>query len=336
MTHHHHAHQTLRHKLCHSLCPGLRAPLACALLASLTLAACGGTGDTAPAAGTVTPPGGTTTAGVECGYSSNVFNSSPSVNANSSASWSCNSTARLLAANGIPDHAAGRFPNAGNPHAIAPQAVSVSFSLTPHLSGSVINLGGPRGGTGYVLNGVKIDAGTAGTCPANAAGPSGCSLIDPSGAWEIEALGQTAFNFGTDANNAHVQPGGTYHYHGMPEAFVAQRGGGPTRMTLVGWAVDGFPIYARYGYSVATSASSALKAMMGSYRLKTAVSATRPATTLIPLGSFAQDWEYVAGSGDLDECNGRTGVTPDFPNGIYHYYSTDSYPYFQRCIKGAR
>jgi hypothetical protein len=42
----------------------------------------------------------------------------------------------------------------------------------------------------------------------------------------------------------------------------------------------------------------------------------------------------VAGVGDLDECNGRTGVTPQFPNGIYHYYSTDSYPYFQRCIKG--
>ncbi len=24
----------------------------------------------------------------------------------------------------------------------------------------------------------------------------------------------------------------------------------------------------------------------------------------------------------------------EFPNGIYHYYATDSYPYFQRCVKG--
>jgi hypothetical protein len=40
------------------------------------------------------------------------------------------------------------------------------------------------------------------------------------------------------------------------------------------------------------------------------------------------------GSGDLDECNGRMGVTPEFPDGIYHYYATDSYPFFQRCVKG--
>jgi YHYH protein len=49
---------------------------------------------------------------------------------------------------------------------------------------------------------------------------------------------------------------------------------------------------------------------------------------------FQQDWEYVAGLGDLDECNGRKGVTPEFPNGTYHYVITDSYPYLQRCVKG--
>ena len=75
--------------------------------------------------------------------------------------------------------------------------------------------------------------------------------------------------------------------------------------------------------------------MQGSYQLISNVSSSRPATTTYALGTFSQDWEYVAGSGDLDECNGRTGVTPEFPNGIYHYFATDSYPYFQRCVKGA-
>jgi hypothetical protein len=37
---------------------------------------------------------------------------------------------------------------------------------------------------------------------------------------------------------------------------------------------------------------------------------------------------------DMDECNGRFGVTPEFPQGIYHYYITEAYPYMQRCIKG--
>jgi hypothetical protein len=52
------------------------------------------------------------------------------------------------------------------------------------------------------------------------------------------------------------------------------------------------------------------------------------------MGAFTQDYEYSAGSGDLDECNGRVGVTPEFPCGTYHYYITDTYPYIQRCVKG--
>ena len=53
------------------------------------------------------------------------------------------------------------------------------------------------------------------------------------------------------------------------------------------------------------------------------------------MGTLTQDYEYVAGLGDLDECNGRTGVTPEFPGGIYHYYVTEGYPYIQRCVKGS-
>ena len=322
-----------------SLASGLGLGLVIALSAQALVACGGGAGDSsseASGAASTTPPGGSSssTAGIECNYSHNAVNSSASVNANSMASWGCSSSMRVLAANGIPDHAVGSFPNANNPNTIAAQSIAASFTLEPTYSGAVTTLGGPRGVTGYVLNGVKIDAGTAGSCPGGAGATSNCSLIDNSGAWSIEALGQKVFNFGTDSNNAHVQPGGAYHYHGMPEGFIALRGGGPSKMSLIGWAADGFPVYARYGYSVASDAASALKSMTGSYKLKAIVASTRPSTTLAPLGAFAQDWEYVAGAGDLDECNGRVGVTPEFPKGIYHYYATDSYPYFQRCIKG--
>jgi hypothetical protein len=55
----------------------------------------------------------------------------------------------------------------------------------------------------------------------------------------------------------------------------------------------------------------------------------------LPQGVFVQDWVYDSSlGGDLDECNGRFGVTPEFPQGIYHYYVTEAYPYMQRCIKG--
>jgi hypothetical protein len=119
----------------------------------------------------------------------------------------------------------------------------------------------------------------------------------------------------------------------MPEGFIKKLGMGQA-MTLVGWAADGFPIYARYGYSVAADATSALKVVKSSYRIKAAPDANRPATGLYAMGTFLQDYEYVAGLGDLDECNGRTGVTPEFPKGTYHYYATETFPYLQRCVKG--
>ena len=76
--------------------------------------------------------------------------------------------------------------------------------------------------------------------------------------------------------------------------------------------------------------------MKGSYRLKTTGLRTQPSSTYFPLGMFVVDWEYVAGLGDLDECNGRTGVTPEFPTGTYHYYITSTYPFIQRCTKGSK
>jgi len=271
------------------------------------------------------------TTGILCDYNYNQFNDSIYVLDDSMAQWSCVDGERLLSANGIPDHDVGEFPNAHNPNTITEQSVSASLSLTPIESATATTLGGSSGATGYVLNGVKIDANTAGSCDDSG---NNCSLIGNTGNWHIEALGQTSFNFGTDDNNAHVQPGGSYHYHGMPEGFVTKQGGNSVTMTIIGWAADGFPIYARFGYSIASDSTSALKSMTGSYQLISNVPSNRPSASIYPLGTFGEDWQYVAGSGDLDECNGRVGVTPEFPQGIYHYYATDSYPYFQRCVKG--
>jgi len=296
------------------------------------IAACSGGTGSSDTATTInpTPPaasGETSTASVFCGYSTNTFNSSASVNAQATSTWSCSPTNRTLTSNGIPDHEVGTFPNPGNPNRISAQSISASYTLTPAQTGSVnSNLVA----LGYALNGIKFEPGTGGTC--NDSGTN-CSLVGGTGAWRIEALGQTSFDFGTDFNNAHVQPTGEYHYHGMPEKLIEKLNKGQ-QMTLVGWAADGFPVYARYGYSEANNARSSIKLLASSYRLKSAPDAGRPAVSLYPLGTFRQDYEYVAGLGDLDECNGRSGVTPEFPSGIYYYAITVAYPYIQRCVKG--
>ncbi len=293
-------------------------------------AGCGGSSTSSSSTTTTTTTTTSTanTSAVDCSYSETTAN--PSAGFTSQATWSCTATERSLSANGIPDHSVGTFPNPNNPNAITQQSVSASASLTPANTGTSTSIQP----SGYALNGVKFDPGTAGGCPNDATSTSSCSLIGSTGPWTIEALGQTSFDFGIDSNNAHVQPTGAYHYHGMPTGILNNNNATGQKMLLVGWATDGFPIYARWGYSVATDSTSALKVLKGSYQLKSTPDSGRPSTSIIPMGAFTQDYEYVEGSGDLDACNGRTGVTPEFPNGIYHYYITDTYPFIQRCAYG--
>lgn len=245
-------------------------------------------------------------------------------------SWTCSTSTRTLIANGVPNHQIGTFPNSGNPNTPTVQNVSFSATLAPTLAGS----NNASRSLGYALNGVKFDPGTGGSCPSTATKSSDCTAIG-AGTYSLEAL-QSFFDFGVDSNNAHVQPGGVYHYHGMPEGVLTAAGvsGTAQRMLLIGWAPDGFPIYARYGHSTATSAASAIRVIRGSYAVDTVADPGRPSAADIPLGTFVSDWNYVAGSGDLDDCNGRFGVTPEFPAGIYHYFATDTYPYLPRCFKG--
>jgi hypothetical protein len=287
-----------------------------------------GTGGSAGSSVQCDGSGTVSTAGVECSYAYSEMNASPSVNAKSEVTWSCSATMRSVTGNGLPDHDVGTFPNPDCPNTIGALSVSASMTMTPVNTGTASKIGV----VGYALNGVKFDPGTAGTC-TDSGGTTTCSLIGNTGSWNIEALGQTSFNFGVDANNAHVQPTGDYHYHGMPEGVITRLGKGMAP-TLVGFALDGFPVYARFGYADPNDSGSPVKVMKGSYQTKATPDAGRPSTATYPMGAFAQDYEYVAGSGDLDECNGRVSVTPEFPCGIYQYYITDSYPFIQRCVKG--
>lgn len=105
-------------KLTRRFMPSAPAVVILSALACAALVACGGGDDSTTTTTTTTTTSGTSssTAGVLCDYSSRVFNSSASVNATATATWSCSSTARSITANGLPDHAVGTFPNADNPN----------------------------------------------------------------------------------------------------------------------------------------------------------------------------------------------------------------------------
>jgi hypothetical protein len=51
-------------------------------------------------------------------------------------------------------------------------------------------------------------------------------------------------------------------------------------------------------------------------------------------GSYVEDYEFIPAQSELDECGGRFGITPEYPDGIYYYILTDNWPYIPRCFKG--
>jgi hypothetical protein len=286
------------------------------------------------------------TIGVLDDINEEIYNDDESVNSYSIYSWTSDDINRILSGNGIPNHEVGTFPNSNNPNTISEQNVNETFTLCPIIvSETGEPVGGPAGAIAYAINSVKFDPATAGRC--NDQGE--CSLAQGQGNWNIEALGHETFDFGDDMNHAHVQPSGEYHYHGMPELLIDFLGDNQG-MTLVGWASDGFPVYARYGYSNPNDSTSELISLQPSWKLKEIPDEGRPDTLTaliggpgqgttypnipIQMGAFTQDFEYEEGYGDLDECNGRIGITPEFPDGIYYYMVTNEFPFFTRCLKG--
>jgi hypothetical protein len=225
---------------------------------------------------------------------------------------------RVISANGWPDHKPGEFPRPGNPNSISPQNYNFHLPEHPQVTAQPVSAGHSL--FGVALNGVPFDPGTAEFWNR-----------DPRSGWNYEA--KSGFiNLGLDENNAHVQPTGAYHYHGLPTGLVEKLGHDGSKMIMVGYAADGFPIYTSYGYTRANDANSGLKKMRSSYRLKSGTRPNGPGGAYD--GKFTADFEYIKGSGDLDECNGRFGVTPEFLHGTYHYYITDDFPWISRVWRG--
>ncbi len=225
---------------------------------------------------------------------------------------------RVIRSNGIPDHEPGRFPARGNPNTISPQSYHFTVPLHPQAADKTTPL--VMQPFGVAVNGVVLD-------PLAAEWWQG----DSRSGWQYEAL-SGRINLGTDASNAHVQPNGAYHYHGIPHGLVKKLAGGKPAMVLIGWAADGFPIYGPHGHARADDATSELRVMKPGYQIKSGERNGGPGGKHD--GTFVADYEFVSGLGDLDECNGRFGPTPEFPKGIYHYHVTEAFPFIPRLFRG--
>ena len=107
---------------------------------------------------------------------------------------------RVITANGLPNHTTGRFPNRGNLNAIT--AKNYQFHVPTNPTPAKEPTSASIAWFGVALNGVPFEPGTA-------------EFWNKDPHWNYEAMGAT-INLGLDQNNAHVQPNGAYHYHGLP------------------------------------------------------------------------------------------------------------------------
>ncbi|MFK7788220.1 MAG: YHYH protein, partial [Phycisphaeraceae bacterium] len=236
---------------------------------------------------------------------------------------------RFVVANGLPNHATGQYPNRGNPNVISEQSYSFRLPLEPAAPDEPIqSLRDAHHDRGYLfgvaLNGVPFEPATGMNWTAQ-----GIRRGGKPGSWVYEAIGGS-IDFGIDHANAHIQRTGAYHYHGVPVPFIDDE-----KPTLVGYAADGYPIYGPMGYKDPKDPKSKLIELQSSWQIKTK---TRPESPLGPGGKpdgrFTADWEFVPGSGDLDALNGRFALTPEYPDGVYHYVLTTAFPHIPRGFAG--
>lgn len=116
-----------------------------------------------------------------------------------------------------------------------------------------------------------------------------------------------------DYCNGHTAPGGVYHFHARPECLFEDAEGNTS--LVLGYAFDGYPILAPY--ICLDDACTSVKEVQSSWQRTQ------------DIRNAWEAHEYIAGSGDLDECNGMVG-----PDGSYRYYATDTFPYFLGCYHG--
>lgn len=268
-----------------------------------------------------------------------------------------NTTYAYVSATGIPAYITGPFQD-GNPSLATAQNRIFRFPLNPtQNTGTATATTG--GNIGVFKNGVALfdyrdgvawNNTTSALCggPGNPTCPGGPMATQ---AWNRDAI--PAERAGFDCAKAHPAMG-NYHHHQNPSAFnldlvvtsnvcdLYPSDGlyviNPSQHSpLLGFAYDGFPIYGAYAYAN-INGTGAISRMKSSYQLKNQTTRTNgPAVnTTYFNGYFREDYEYVAHPTDatyLDIHNGRFCITPEYPAGIYCYFTTvdanhkSAYPY---------
>lgn len=182
------------------------------------------------------------------------------------------------------------------PNSLAAQDMTWRVPLNPAVAANPTSIVNRLGTLGFSVTGLAIYGPTEGPVPAT------------------EAFGDPVANGILDQCKGHTGPRSEYHLHAVEATTYCGFGPSP----IVGYALDGFPIYGPRG--CLDTACDQVVTFNSGYEL-----------TGDPTTYSWNAYTYRASSDPtvLDACNGRIG-----PDGTYRYYATSTFPYTFGCFKG--
>jgi hypothetical protein len=207
-------------------------------------------------------------------------------------SVTCSTTELKISSNGMIS-----FPfEKKTPNTLSAQEWNWSVPLNPVKAKSVSSIKNVLGTIGFTVSGLPIYGPTEGPQPA------------------AEAFGDPVYNKILDTCGGHTGPAREYHHHAI--TLVQQCN--LSKQKILGYALDGFPIYTTLGCLNTKCTKTAM--MKSGYR-----------KTGDPVKNTWDAYTYKASksTATLDACNGRTQ-----PDGTYGYHATTNFPYIIGCFVG--
>ena len=215
---------------------------------------------------------------------------------------------RTINTNALPNHSTWEFPNEENPNTMSAQNNLYEIPTKWEYQWSETWAREPW----IAINGIKFEPETNERVNCES--------------WEQYRIEwkQTTFPvMWIDHENAHVQPTGTYHYHGLSKSLV-EFADTWDDLVHIWFAKDWFNIFYSKSGKYKPSFKLSTEPRVGTNCNYRDTPVQIEWTT--PDGTYATDRVFDASVGDLDTCNWIE------VNWEYMYFATDEFPYLPRCL----
>ncbi|NDH46317.1 MAG: YHYH protein [Acidimicrobiia bacterium] len=204
----------------------------------------------------------------------------------------CTDTELVVTSNGMPGYEFVEM----TPNGLQEQNWEWRVALKPEVADEPTSIVDVLGPLGFTTTGLPIYGPTEGPMP------------------EREAFGDPVYNGLLDDCGGHTGFNADYHNHALNAVASCNL----DSSFIIGYALDGFPIYNSVGCLDADCTETAV--FVSGYDL-----------TGDPTSYSWKAYTYNADgkTNVLDECNGRVG-----PDGTYRYHATTAFPYIIGCLRG--